>query len=150
MTARLHTILLIEDNGDDVALIRRAFKKCNIINPLQVLSDGDRVVDYLAGHGAYADRDRYPLPVLIVLDLKLPKKSGLEVLEWVRGASLIKRIPVVILTSSRESRDLNTAYDPGVNSYLVKPVNFDDLQKVVARLHVYWILTNVPSDMGRA
>lgn len=144
------TVLIVEDQDDDVALIRRAFKKSNIANPLQIVSDGESAIAYLEGTGPYADRDRFPLPVLVLLDLKLPRKSGLEVLQWMRERSFIKRLPVVILTSSRESQDINKAYDLGVNSYLVKPVEFDDLRDLVARLHLYWFITNVKPDVPEA
>jgi CheY-like chemotaxis protein len=134
-----HTILIVEDNPTDVMLIRRAFAKSNIANPLQVVSDGDRAVAYLSGRDGYDDRAQYPLPVLVLLDLKLPRRSGLEVLEWLRRQDGLRRVPVVMLTSSRQSHDVNRAYDLGANSYLVKPVEFDDLQEMLGTINTYWL-----------
>src|SRR5690349_16475212 len=105
MTANEESILLVEDNGDDVLLVRRAFKKCGIGNPIHIVSNGESAIQYLAGENDYADRSRHPLPLLILLDLKLPKRSGLEVLQWMRQEALLKRIPVIILTSSNEASD---------------------------------------------
>jgi CheY-like chemotaxis protein len=132
------TILVVEDDANDVLLIRRAFRKAEILNPLQVASDGDAAVDYLAGRPPFDDRDQHPLPVLVLLDLKLPRRSGLEVLEWLRKQPGLKRLPVVVLTSSRETRDVNRAYDLGASSYLVKPVGFDTLLDMVKSVHHYW------------
>jgi CheY-like chemotaxis protein len=143
----LPRILIVEDNGDDVALIRRAFKHCQIVNPLSVVSDGDAAVAYLSGTGPYADRAEHPLPALVMLDLKLPRRSGLEVLEWMKQQPLLKRTPVVILTSSKEHKDVNRAYDLGANSYLMKPVEFDELRAMVERLHLYWLVMNESPDM---
>jgi CheY-like chemotaxis protein len=132
-------ILLVEDNATDVRLIRRALTRVPMHNPLQVLSDGDLAVAYLAGDAPFADRRTYPLPGLILLDLKLPKRSGLEVLRWMKTQPGLARIPVVILTSSRRAPDVNAAYDGHANSYLVKPVQFDDLQRMMGALHEFWI-----------
>jgi len=137
-----HTILIVEDNPTDVMLIRRAFARSNIGNPIQVASDGDRAVSYLSGRDGYHDRAQYPLPALVLLDLKLPRRSGLEVLEWLRGQDALRRLPVVMLTSSRQSQDVNRAYDLGANSYLVKPVEFDDLQEMLGTINTYWITYN--------
>ncbi len=141
-------ILIVEDNDDDAVLIRRAFKQCKLSNPLQFLTDGEKAIAYLAGEGPYADRSMAPFPVLVLLDLKLPRKSGLEVLEWMKQRSLLKRIPVVILTSSKEHKDVSRAYDLGVNSYLTKPVEYADLRAIVERLHLYWIMTNQRPDIS--
>src|SRR5947207_15017530 len=108
-------------------MVRRSFTKASLQGTLDVVDDGDKAVAYLAGHGGFADRARHPLPVLLLLDLKLPRRSGLEVLAWVRQQPTLKRLPVVVLTSSEESADINRAYDLGANSYLVKPVAFDAL-----------------------
>ena len=136
------TILLVEDNPDDVLLIRRAFAKAGTTAPLNVVSDGEAAVAYLAGEGAYADRAHFPLPALLLLDLKRPPKSGLEVLEWLRARPGLRRLPVVVLTSSRESVDVQRAYDLGANSYLVKPVAFDDMRRMAAALGLYWLTMN--------
>lgn len=137
-----YTILLVEDDANDVTLIRRAFERAKLANPVQVVNDGEQAVAYLAGEGEYADRARYPLPVLILLDLKMPRKSGHEVLEWLKQQPGLKRVPVVVLTSSTETPDVNRAYDLGANSYLVKPVAFDDLLGMVKTLGVYWLILN--------
>ena len=137
-----YTILLVEDDPNDVFLIQRAFRKANLANPVQVMKDGEAAVLYLSGQEPYADRDRYPLPMLMLLDLKLPRRSGLEVLEWLKQQPKLKRLPVVVLTSSREHTDLNRAYDLGANSYLVKPVAFDSLLNMVQTLNQYWLIIN--------
>ena len=136
------TILAVEDEDDDVALLKRAFRKVGIVNPVTYLADGESAVDYLAGAGRFNDRSAHPLPALILLDLKLPRKSGLDVLAWIREQRVIRRTPVVVLTSSRQSRDLEHAYELGVNSYLVKPVAFDDLLQMIEALKLYWIKFN--------
>jgi CheY-like chemotaxis protein len=142
MRAEELTILLVEDKPTDVMLIKRAFDKTKLANPVQVVSDGDAAVEYLSGRGAYSDRGQFPLPILILLDLKLPRRSGLEVLQWLRSQESLKRIPVVMLTSSQHDRDVNAAYDMGVNSYLVKPVDFDGLLQMLKTVNLYWIMLN--------
>lgn len=142
MTLSDPTILVVEDNPTDVMLIRRAFEKSKLANPVHVVGDGDAAVDYLSGEGTYADRERFPLPILMLLDLKLPKRSGLEVLQWLRMQETLKRIPVVVLTSSQQDRDVNAAYDIGVNSYLVKPVEFDGLLQMLKTVNMYWLMLN--------
>jgi CheY-like chemotaxis protein len=137
-----YTILLVEDDPNDVFLIQRAFRRINLANPIQVVQDGEAAVLYLSGQEPYADRDRYPFPILVLLDLKLPRRSGLEVLEWLRQQPKLRRLPVVVLTSSRENSDLNRAYDLGANSYLVKPVAFDGLLEMVRSLNQYWLILN--------
>jgi CheY-like chemotaxis protein len=135
-------ILLVEDKPTDVMLIRRAFERAKLANPIKVVSDGDSAVEYLAGQGPYADRKHFPIPILILLDLKLPRRSGLEVLEWLRGQDTLKRMPVVMLTSSQHDRDINAAYDIGVNSYLVKPVDFEGLTRMLQQVNLYWLMMN--------
>jgi CheY-like chemotaxis protein len=142
VTTASSTILLVEDNPTDVLLIQRAFDKAKLGNPVHVIGDGDTVVDYLSGAGEYADRMRFPLPILMLLDLKLPRRSGLEVLGWLREQDTLKRIPVVMLTSSQQRRDVNEAYDSGVNSYLVKPVEFDALFDMLKAVNLYWVMFN--------
>lgn len=147
MMANDFTILLVEDSQDDVLLIQRAFRKANLVNPISVVDDGEKAINYLSGAGEYADRSRYPLPVLVLLDLKLPRKSGHEVLAWIKQHSGFKRVPVVVLTSSTETIDVNKAYDLGANSYLVKPVGFDDLFAMVKTLQPYWMIMNQKPDV---
>jgi CheY-like chemotaxis protein len=143
-------ILLVEDDPDDVMNIERAFRKAKIANPLRIVNDGDAAVAYLNGDSPYNDREQYPLPTLILLDLKLPRRSGLEVLRWIRENPDVSRLPVVVLTSSRERNDVNTAYDLHVNSYLVKPVAFDALLELVNSLNLYWIICNEKPDLPGA
>ncbi len=140
------TILLIEDDANDVFLMQRALRKAEVPNPLQVVGDGDEAVEYLSGTGRYADRAANPLPVLVLLDLKLPRKNGLEVLQWLRGQQALRRLPVVVLTSSKEPADVNRAYDYGANSYLVKPLGFDALLNLVRSLNVYWLSLNEKAE----
>jgi CheY-like chemotaxis protein len=144
----LKTILLVEDDANDVMLFRRAYHKCKLTNPLQVVGDGEAAQDYLAGSGKYADRETYPLPAMVLLDFKLPRKSGLEVLAWMRSQTGLKRLPVVALTSSRERTDVNRAYDLCINSYLVKPVSFDSLMQLVKSLGLYWMIFNENPDIA--
>lgn len=144
------TILLVEDNHTDVLLIQRAFRKANVTVPLQVVGDGEAAVLYLSGQEPYGDRIRYPLPVMILLDLKLPRKSGAEVLEWLRQQPMLKRLPVVVLTSSKEYADVNHVYDLGANAYMVKPVAFDNLVDIVKTLNIHWIIFNEKPQLGTA
>ena len=142
MSFERYVILLVEDDPNDIILIRRAFEKANITNPLQVVEDGEEAISYLTGKDRYGDRVKYPLPMLLLLDLKLPRKSGHEVLEWLRQQPMLKRLPVVVLTSSQQSTDINMAYDLGANSYMVKPVTFDTLVEMVKTLNFYWVILN--------
>ncbi len=135
-------ILIVEDKADDALLIRRAFNKAGIQTPMAVVSEGDAATDYLSGAGQFANREAYPEATLVLLDLKLPRRSGLEVLEWMKQMSALRHLPVVVLTSSRESVDVRRAYELGANSYLVKPVNFADLQAMMDATHHYWVTLN--------
>ena len=142
-------ILLAEDDPNDVLLIQRALQRSHIANPLQVVRDGADAVAYLNGDLQYADRERYPLPVLLLMDLKMPRKSGLEVLEWLRQQTGgLRRLPVVVLTSSNQSLDINRAYDLGANSYLVKPAGFDSLLELVKNLDMYWLILNEKPELS--
>ena len=135
-------ILLVEDDYNDVLLIRRAFRKAKISPPMSIVTDGDEAIAYLSQDGQYADTESFPVPLLVLLDLKLPRRSGLEVLAWLRQQPELKRLLVVVLTSSKESSDLAKAYDLGVNSYLVKPVNFQDFVSLIELIDAYWFKTN--------
>ncbi|OPZ87475.1 MAG: Response regulator rcp1 [bacterium ADurb.Bin429] len=135
-------ILLVEDNRDDEELTRLALKECNVANELVVARDGKEALDWLFCEGQYADRDPCRIPCIILLDLKLPKISGLEVLERLRATPRTRRLPVVILTSSREEQDLLRGYDLGANSYIRKPVDFDQFTNAVRQLGVYWMVLN--------
>jgi two-component system, response regulator len=137
-------ILLVEDNPNDAELTLRAMKKHNFANKVQVVKDGAEALEYLFGTGANAEGEIHHRPKLILLDLKLPKVDGLEVLRKIKADNRTKTIPVVVLTSSREERDIAQCYQYGVNSYISKPVDFDKFAKVVADMGFYWLLINVP------
>jgi CheY-like chemotaxis protein len=137
-------ILIVEDNAADVVLIRRVLEKVRLANPLQIVSHGDAAVDYLAGQGMYADRKRFPLPILILLDLELPRRSGIQVLQWLRQQPGLQHIPVTILTLSQQDRDVNAAYDIGITSYLVKPIHLDGLLQLLKTTSLRWLLLDTP------
>ena len=138
-------ILLVEDREDDILLIRRAFQKGYINNPLQVVRDGDEAIAYLSGEGKYRNRAEYPLPDLVLLDLKMPRMDGFEVLKWVRGQPGLKGLRVIVLTSSQDMRDVNRAYHLGANSFLVKPMDFEDVVHLSKAFTSYWLqLTKTP------
>jgi len=136
------TILLVEDNLDDVDLTLRALIKSNIKNEIVVAYDGAEALDFLFGTGKYSGRDLTSMPTIILLDLKLPKIDGLEVLRRIRGNERTKFLPVVILTSSKEEQDIVAGYSLGVNSYVRKPVDFNQFAEAVSHLGLYWLLLN--------
>jgi CheY-like chemotaxis protein len=142
MTKLAH-ILLVEDNRMDVELTLDAFNEAKLQNTIQVASDGQEALDYLFGRGQYADRKAHPMPNLVLLDLKLPGVDGFEVLRQIKTTPILKRLPVVILTSSKEEGDRALSYDRGANSYLVKPVSFDGFLGVVHQIEGYWLALNV-------
>lgn len=135
-------ILLVEDTDEDAELTLRALKKRGLANPVVRVSDGAAALDYLEARGAYAGRDRAHLPQVILLDLHLPKLSGIEVLRRIKADERFRLIPVVVLTSSQEDVDLAECYRLGVNSYVTKPVGFDEFSRVVGELGFYWLLIN--------
>ena len=135
-------ILLVEDNADDEELTVRALKKNNVTNDLVVARDGVEALDYLFGTGDYAGRDTAALPGLVLLDLKLPKIDGLEVLRRIRADERTRRMPVTVLTSSKEEQDLIKSYDLGANSYIRKPVDFNQFTDAVRQLGLYWLMLN--------
>ena len=143
MTNRV--ILLVEDNPDDEELTRRALKKSNVSNPLVVVRDGAEALDYVFVRGAHAGRDPGEVPQVILLDLKLPKVDGLEVLRQIRADARTKLYPVVILTSSTEEQDLLRGYGLGANSYIRKPVDFTQFVEAVRQLGLYWLVLNQPA-----
>ena len=142
-------ILLVEDNPGDEALTLRALKKNNIHNEVVVARDGVEAIDYLFGTGAYAGRDMRLLPELVLLDLKLPKVDGLEVLQRIRGDERTRLLPVIMLTSSLEDRDILESYSKGCNSYVRKPVDFNEFTEAVRQLGLYWLVINVGAPKNR-
>jgi len=141
LTSQVNEILLVEDNPDDVELALHALKRNNILNPIVVARDGQEALDYLFHEGKYAD-SKHDKPALILLDLKLPKVDGIEVLRKIKAENELKKVPVVILTSSKEEKDLVESYDLGVNSYIRKPVDFDQFVETVRYIGYYWLLLN--------
>lgn len=143
---KMKTILLVEDNPDDEALTLRAMKKNNIINDIIVARDGAEALDYLFGAGKYAGRDISDGPQVILLDLNLPKIGGLEVLKRIRSDERTSLFPVVILTSSKEEKDLVESYKLGANSYICKPVDFNQFADAIRQLGLYWLVLNIVPD----
>ncbi len=137
-------ILLVEDNPADAELTMRALKKRHLANHLVHVTDGQAALDFIFGHGAHAGRDVHNQPKVVLLDLKLPKVDGIEVLRQLRAEKSTKLLPVVVLTSSREDRDVVETYQLGANSYIVKPVDFDNFSEAVSSLGMYWLLLNEP------
>jgi CheY-like chemotaxis protein len=137
--------LLAEDSQNDVFLMQQAFKKAGLPNPIQVVSDGQEAISYLKGEGRYSDRAQYPLPMAVLLDLKMARMNGFEVLEWVRKQPNLKRVVVIILTASNRSSDADRAYDLGANFYLTKPGKFEDLVEMTKCLHDWLRLNHFPS-----
>ena len=144
MTENAVEILLVEDNPNDVELTLHAFKKNNLSNRIHVVRDGVEALEFIFCTGAYAERNIQEIPKVILLDLKLPKVDGLEVLQRIKEDPRIRATPVVVLTSSREERDLVESYRLGVNSYIVKPVNFKKFTEAVQQMGLYWLLLNQP------
>jgi two-component system response regulator len=144
MTINEVEILLVEDNPNDVELTLRALKKRNLANKVHVVKDGAEALEFIFSTGAYAERDINHMPKVILLDLKLPKVDGLEVLRIVKSDERTKVIPVVVLTSSKEESDLVESYRLGANSYITKPVDFDKFAQIVSEMGLYWLLVNQP------
>jgi CheY-like chemotaxis protein len=140
----MKAVLVAEDSADDFFLFRRALDRVKFQAPVQRVEDGDEAIAYLAGDGVYEDRNKYPVPTLLLLDLKMPRRSGFEVLEWARQHPRYRRLPVVMLTSSSQMEDIERAYSLGANSYLVKPGDFNDLVKLSQTIDDYWMMFNYP------
>jgi CheY-like chemotaxis protein len=136
------SILLVEDNEDDAFLMERALQEASITNPMHLVQDGQEAINYLSGAGKYADRDLYPIPAIVFLDLKLPYKSGHEVLAWIRERKELESLVVVVLTSSAEPSDIRRCYELGANSYLVKPPTPDQLVDMAKSFKWYWLNFN--------
>lgn len=135
-------ILQVEDDETDVLLLQHAFKKADINEPVHVVNDGREAIDYLSGKGRFADRNTYPLPRMVLLDLKLPETSGLEVLAWMRNKAMLKTTVVIALTSSNQDTDIRRAYELGANSYVVKPAGLEKRLEVVGHLKGWWLRCN--------
>jgi CheY-like chemotaxis protein len=143
-------ILLAEDDENQVVLIRRVFKQAHLINPLHVVTNGEEVIAYLKGEDEYANRAEYPLPALLLLDLKMPRKNGFEVLKWIRQQPGLRTLRVVVLTSSEDMADVNRAYQLGANSFLVKPGDFEQFVSVIQTLQGYWLWISEAPDVSRS
>jgi len=147
---RRHVILLVEDNPDDVALTLRAFERSNIANDVRVAHDGEEALEYLFATGRHVSRDPALMPEVVLLDLKLPKIDGLEVLRRMRLDERTRRVPVVVLTSSNEEQDVVRSYDRGANSFVRKPVDFAQFVDAARQLGLYWLVLNEPPPAGGA
>ncbi len=135
-------ILLVEDDANDVLLLERAFQKAELRNILKIVRYGAQAMDYLSAQGIFADRQKFPLPFLLLLDLKMPGMDGFEVLQWVRAQPELMRLLIVVLTSSNLQSDVDRAYELGANSYLVKPVGFEEMVNLIQRFEIYWTEIN--------
>lgn len=142
-------ILLAEDREDDILLVKRAFDKGDLQNPLFVVRDGEEAISYLSGIGKYSNRSEYPLPDLLLLDLKMPRVDGFEVLRWVREQPGFSALRVVVLTSSDQIRDVNTAYRLGANSFMVKPTDFENVVEMARTLRTYWLQMSKAPELSR-
>jgi CheY-like chemotaxis protein len=138
------TILLVEDDEDDVILIARSIQKARLLNPLQIVRDGEEAIDYLAGEGVFADRTKYPLPFLVLLDLHMPKQNGFNVLSWMRRRPDLRRLKVAVLTSSSDEHDYAQAMKLGANSYFRKPGSLEEFVHLMLRIQGHWVLLDNP------
>jgi CheY-like chemotaxis protein len=136
-------VLYAEDDENDSFLLNRAFKQAEIINPLVIVSDGNAVIEYLTGNGSYAQREAHPFPCLVLLDLKMPGKSGLEVLDWIQKQPAISTLPILMLTSSSQEKDVRKAYLLGANGYLLKPSTPDGMESLARAIKDFWLSKNL-------
>jgi CheY-like chemotaxis protein len=142
-------ILIAEDRDDDVLLIRRAFEMGGVLNPIHVVKNGEEAIEYLKGEGRYANRSEYPLPALMLLDLKMPRTDGFEVLSWIRAEPSLSNLRVIVLTSSSDMRDVTLAYDLGANSFLVKPMDFKNFVEMSRFLKDHWLRSSREPTISR-
>ena len=140
-------ILVAEDRAEDVFFLKRAFLKAGVNAPIEVVTDGEQVVDYLRGAERFGDRQAFPLPKLMLLDLKMPRQDGFEVLRWLRGQEGLRRLPVIVLSSSGEPRDVDLAHELGANGYAKKPVSFDRLVEFVRDVEAFWLKEHVYPEL---
>ena len=143
-------ILLAEDDENQIVLTRRVFKQARLLNPVHVVRNGEEAIAYFKGEGQYANREEYPLPALLLLDLKMPRKNGFEVLKWIREQPSLRALRVIVLTSSEEMADVNRAYQLGANSFLVKPGDFEQFVSVIQTLQGYWLWMSETPDISRS
>jgi CheY-like chemotaxis protein len=146
MDNSIYTILLVEDEENDAMLLKMAFKENNILNPLHWVKDGLEAIAYLNGEGVYANHALYPFPEVLIVDLKMPRMSGLELLQWIRDHPYYKVIPTIIMSSSRQDSDIEKAYELGANTYMIKPSALDELAKMVKLAHEYWAASVKPAQ----
>ena len=140
-----YAILLVEDEENDAMLLKMAFKRNNLLNPIHWVRDGVEAIAYLNGEGDYADHALYPFPEVLIVDLKMPRMGGLELLQWIRDHPDYKVIPTIIMSSSRQDSDIVKAYELGVNTYMIKPSSFDELASIVCLAHRYWAASVKPA-----
>lgn len=149
MSAAQAIFLLVEDGEDDVLLIKRAFIKANVLNPLQIVTSGEEAIAYLEGTGKYRNRTEFPLPALVLLDIKMPGLDGFQVLDWIRAQPDLRALRVVMLTSSDDMRDVNRAYQLGANSFLIKPIDFERFVEISQALAGYWLWMDKAPEVVR-
>jgi CheY-like chemotaxis protein len=141
--------LLVEDSEDDALLIKRAFQRANVLNPVHLVKNGEEAIEYLAGAGRYSSREEFPLPGIVLLDLKMPGVDGFEVLRWIRLQPGLKALRVVVLTSSDDMRDVTLAYQLGANSFLIKPIDFERFVEISQAISGYWLWLNQEPEVFR-
>ena len=141
--------LLVEDNPDHVLLLQRAFNRAKLLNPLQVITSGEQAIEYLSGTGKFSNRAEFPMPSLVLLDLKMPGIDGFDVLRWIRQQPAMANLRVVVLTTSDETRDIDMAYKCGANSFLVKPSDFDRFVEIAQAISGYWLWLDRAPDVSR-
>jgi len=143
-------VLVAEDREDDVFMLRRSFEHVGFDTPVQYVRDGEECIAYLAGKGRFANRDEYPLPGVLLLDLKMPRKNGFEVLEWIRNQPHLAQLRTIVLTTSEDVFEVNRAYKLGAASFLTKPLNFTEFKDTIVAVHNYWLMLNKPPALKRA
>ena len=144
MKEGIHTILIVEDEAHDVEFLTRAFQRTGMKNPIRSVANGEEAIAYLSGRGKYADRTAFPLPRVIITDLKMPQMGGLELLRWMHSNPRWRIVPTIVFTSSTSQADVDAAFDHGASGYMVKPVAFDELEQMVKTMANYWRLSLVP------